>query len=108
MDDVKAAAERTLYDEKAPKRVEDLGFEFMNASLTDEEKLILNILKSGVKTSPQLYAAFCRKMARSSRSIRNYLRRLEIKQLIRIETIPDGASLPAKKISLNIGVGNET
>ena len=109
LEDVKASAERTLYDEKAPKRVEDLGFEFMNASLTDEERLILSILKNGEKTSSQLYAAFCRKMTRSSRSIRNYLSRLEIKQLVRIETVPDnGSGFSTRKIRLNIGVGNET
>ncbi len=57
----------------------------LNASLvsvTNEEQIILDLLKNGEKTSTELYAAFLEKCQRSKRQIRNYLNQLESKELI--------------------------
>jgi len=72
--------------------------------LSDEERLILDIVKTGPKSSTDLYLAFFRKLRRSKRQIRNYLSGLEAKKLLHIQTV-EGISplLNTRMIQLNIG-----
>ena len=103
LEDVKAADERSSYKTKATGPLED-SFQFRSVSLSDEERLILEIVKTGPKSSTDLYLAFFKKLRRSKRQIRNYLNELEAKKLIRIQTV-EGVSplLNTKMIQLNLG-----
>jgi len=73
--------------------------------LSDEEQLILEIVKTGPKNSTDLYLAFSRKLKRSKRQIRNYLRVLEAKKVLHIHSV-EGISplLNTKIIQLNLGM----
>ena len=62
-------------------------------TLSDEERLILDIVKTGPKTSTDLYLAFFRKRKLSKRQIRNYLDGLEAKRLVHVQTIDGGSPL---------------
>ena len=55
--------------------------------LSDEERIILEIVRTGPKSSTDLYLAFFRRLRRSKRQIRNYLDGLEGKRLLRMETV---------------------
>ena len=100
VEDVEAVDGKTLYDSKT-KPVEECSFEIRSKSLSEEEKLILEILKSGEKQSSELYLAFCKKLTRTKRQIRNYLKALEAKNLIVIEEVKgSNPMLNSKKIRL--------
>lgn len=103
LEDVKVADERSSYKSKSAAPLES-HFEFRSISLSDEERLVLEILKTGPKSSTDLYLAFFRKLRRSKRQIRNYMDELEAKKLITIQTV-EGVSplLNTKTISLNFG-----
>ena len=66
-------------------------FQMPSVSLSDEERLIIDIVKTGPKSSTDLYFAFLKKLKRSKRQIRNYLNGLEAKRLLFIRTV-DGTS----------------
>ncbi|MCX6770652.1 MAG: hypothetical protein NTX79_01215 [Candidatus Micrarchaeota archaeon] len=74
------------------------------ANLSEEERIIIDIVKTGPKSSTDLYLAFFRKLKRSRRQIRNYLSGLEAKKLLFIQTV-EGANplLNTRMIRLNIG-----
>lgn len=76
---------------------------YCGMSLSDEEQIIIDIVRTGPKSSTELYQAFFGKFKRSKRQIRNYLSRLEAKKLLRIQTI-DGISplLNTRMIQLNL------
>ena len=97
LEDVEAADERSF----KPKA--ENGVVIPSGSLSEEEKLILDIVKSGPKSSTDLYLAFFKKAERSKRQIRNYLSRLEAKKLLHIETVEGGSPLlNTKRIELNV------
>jgi cell division control protein 6 len=99
--DVEAVDGKSLYDQKN-KPVEEVSFEIRSKSLTEEERFILEILKGGEKLSSELYPAFCKKLTRTKRQIRNYLKALEAKKLIAMEEVEDGnPMLNTKKIRLS-------
>ncbi|MEM4255326.1 MAG: AAA family ATPase [Candidatus Norongarragalinales archaeon] len=101
VEDVEAVDGKTLYDSKN-MLVEECSFEIRSKSLTEEEKLILEILKTGEKQSSELYLAFCKKLTRTKRQIRNYLKALEAKNLVVIEEVKgSNPMLNSKKIRLS-------
>ncbi|MCX6771566.1 MAG: hypothetical protein NTX79_05925 [Candidatus Micrarchaeota archaeon] len=77
-----------------------------HASLSEEERIIIDIVKTGPKSSTDLYLAFSKRMQRSKRAIRNYVGRLESRQLLRVQTVA-GVSplLNTKRIELSSGMG---
>jgi len=100
-EDVEQVDKGCLYDSKNQK-VEECSFEIRSKSLTEEERLILEILKTDEKTSSELYLAFCKKLVRTKRQIRNYLKALEAKKLVIIEEIKGSSPmLNTKKIRLS-------
>ncbi|MEM2138175.1 MAG: AAA family ATPase [Candidatus Anstonellaceae archaeon] len=103
-------AKRTSDDKIALERVELEDAEgsehensYLGMSLSDEERIIMDIVRSGPKSSTELYTAFSRQVKRSKRQIRNYLSRLEAKKLLSIQTV-EGISplLNTRMIQLNI------
>jgi len=76
------------------------------ASLSVEEQIIIDIVRTGPKNSTDLYLAFFRKLKRSKRQIRNYLSELEAKKILLIQTA-EGISplLNTRVIQLNLGRG---
>ena len=66
------------------------GIKEQAPDLNKEEKFILSILSNGTVSSSKLYVDFQHKFSRSKRQIRNYLKRLAAKQLVRV--VDDGAS----------------
>jgi len=76
------------------------------AELSVEEQIIIDIVKTGPKSSTDLYLAFFRKLKRSKRQIRNYLSELEAKKILFIQTA-EGISplLNTRVIQLNLGRG---
>ena len=62
----------------------------IGVELSREEHLILGLLKAGQKTTTELYPLFRAGILRSKRQIRNYLRALEQKGLIAIESVMIG------------------
>jgi len=103
LEDVKAAEERSSYKDKLKSPPES---SVPSMSLSDEERLILDIVKTGPKSSTDLYLAFFKKAMRSKRQIRNYLIGLEAKKLLSIQTV-EGMNplLNTKMIRLNLGGG---
>ena len=79
------------------------NFEVRSKSLSEEEKLILGLLKGGELLSTDVYSEFCKKSVRSKRQIRNYLKELEAKGLIIVEEV-EGSNpmLNTKKYRLNL------
>jgi len=77
-----------------------------SAELSEEERIIIDIVKTGPKSSTDLYLAFFRKLKRSKRQIRNYLSGLETKKILFIQTA-EGISplLNTRVIQLNLGRG---
>lgn len=69
-------------------------------NLTEEEELILEILKTGEKTSSELYWAFEKKIMRTTRQIRNYISRLKEKDLVETRDMEDGGLIKPRVISI--------
>ncbi len=59
-------------------------------SVSPEERLILDILSNGEKTSSELYDGFSMKLLRSKRQIRNYIQALERKGYVTREPVMKG------------------
>ncbi|MFA4983471.1 MAG: AAA family ATPase [Candidatus Micrarchaeia archaeon] len=59
-----------------------ITFKDHDLNLSDEENLIINLLKGGEMQSPELYGEFTGKKDKTKRQIRNYLLLLEAKGLI--------------------------
>ena len=74
-----------------------------DALVSEEEKLILGLLKGGELLSTDVYSEFCKKSVRSKRQIRNYLKELEAKGLVIVEEV-EGSNpmLNTKKYRLNL------
>jgi cell division control protein 6 len=79
--DFEAVLEKTTYEKKT-KEIKHISFETSNLSLSEEERLILEILMKGEKTSTQLYDEFQLKITKTKRQIRNYISLLEAKGII--------------------------
>mgnify|MGYP001610888864 FL=1 len=75
------------------------------AVLTSEEKIIVNILKTGEKKSSELYWSFCKKLCRTKRQIRNYLKLMEEKGIIETREHDSGYTIKFKLIKLKSGGG---
>ncbi|MCX6770784.1 MAG: orc1/cdc6 family replication initiation protein [Candidatus Micrarchaeota archaeon] len=101
LEDVKAADERRLGNSAG---LLENGFNPSSMGLSDEQQLILDIVKTGPISSTNLYLAFFRKFYRSKRQIRNYLGELEAKKLLSIQTV-DGASPLLNMRVIQLGVG---
>ena len=86
--DFEAVLEKTTYEKKA-KEIRDISFETSNLSLSEEERLILEILKKGEKTSTELYDEFQLKINKTKRQIRNYINLLEAKGIIETAEVED-------------------
>ncbi|MCX6771684.1 MAG: AAA family ATPase [Candidatus Micrarchaeota archaeon] len=94
-------AEITLEDVKATDKCNSFGAvgqleghsAIPQVKLSDEEQVIFEIVKTGPKSSTDLYLAFSRKLKRSKRQIRNYLHELEAKKVLNIQTIDGGSPL---------------
>ncbi len=86
--DFEAVLEKTTYEKKA-KEIKHLSFETSNLSLSEEERLILEILMKGEKTSTQLYDEFQLKITKTKRQIRNYISLLEAKGIIETAEVED-------------------
>lgn len=61
----------------------------LRAELSGEERLILSILAKGSTTSTRLYSEFRRRTDLTKRQIRNYLLRLEARNLVTVIEQPD-------------------
>jgi len=61
----------------------------LRAELSGEERLILSILAKGSTTSTRLYAEFRRRTDLTKRQIRNYLLRLQARNLVTVIEQPD-------------------
>ncbi len=68
-------------------KIGELGF---REDLNAEECIIRDILWASEKTSSELYLAFCEKLHRTKRQIRNYLRSMQAKGIIELETVMVG------------------
>ena len=53
------------------------------SSLSEGERLILELLRNGETDSTALYAQFCQKLPRSARQMRNYLMMLEARHIVK-------------------------
>ena len=98
IEDVKAAEARIFSSQTENKS------QSSPVNLSDEEQLILEIVKTGPKSSTDLYLAFFRKLKRSKRQIRNYLGGLEEKKLLLVRTV-EGVNpiFNTRMIQLNLG-----
>jgi len=95
---------------EAEKRVcaqmDEMNGRLKSLHLSDEERIIIDIVKTGPKSSSDLYRAFFKRRQRSKRQIRNYIGGLEARKLLCVETVA-GVSplLNTKRIELNSGMG---
>jgi len=90
LEDVKAADERNSH---APIEKLEAMTALPMMNLSNEERLIIDIVKTGPKSSTDLYFSFLKKLKRSKRQIRNYLSELEAKRAIHIQTVEGGSPL---------------
>lgn len=72
--------------------------------LTKEEEIIINILKTGEKNSSELYWLFCKKLRRSKKQIRVYLKYLEEKGIIETREFNSKYTFNSRLIKLKNGV----
>jgi len=84
------------------ERTKEKESDSVAANLSDEERIIIDIVRTGPKSSTELYNAFFRKAKRSKRQIRNYVLRLETRRLLSVKTVA-GVSplLNTKRIELS-------
>lgn len=81
LEDVQEVAK--AIEQRPSKRTrKTVSFEEYDLKLSDEEKMVLEILSDGEKASSEIYEAFKKKAVKSKRQIRNYLMILEAKGLI--------------------------
>jgi cell division control protein 6 len=71
--------------------------------LTEEEQMIADILEHGEKNTTELYYILCRRLDKTKRQIRNYLRSLEMKGVIESHYVKDKYNYGAKIINLKEG-----
>lgn len=76
------------------------GLNSKPAALSEEEQIILNMLSNGEKNTSEIYWLFNKKLNRSKRQIRNYLRSLELKGVIESQFIKDKYNFGSKIINL--------
>ncbi len=74
--------------------------ELRKESLSEGEKLVLELLKKGALTSGELYEKFVKRRDDTDRSVRNYVNLLEQKKLVKTEDVEGGARGKTRKISL--------
>lgn len=100
LEDVKAAEKKGFYENQ--KSLQEFILKEKTQSLTEEERLICEILKKGEKTSPELYQEFVQQLDRTKRQIRNYLKTLAAREIILLADWEDSDTvIPTKKIRLN-------
>ncbi len=82
-----------------------VSFHEHDLNLSEEERLLLEILKDGEKPSSQVYDAFMAKKKKSKRQVRNYLQLLEAKGLVDSKEVDVGENsfLNTKIYSLKSG-----
>ena len=71
--------------------------------LTAEEQILIEILSTDEKTSSEVYWLFCKKLIRTKKQIRNYLKALEGKGIIETKTVNIGNKPKFKLIKLKNG-----
>lgn len=77
-------------------------FHSKHNALTEEEQMIADILKNGEKSTSEIYW-LCKRLFKTKRQIRNYLRSLEIKGVIESRFVRDKYNFGSKIINLNEG-----
>jgi len=71
--------------------------------VSQEEQIILDILKTGEKTSSELYWAFSKKLLRTKRQIRNYLKSLMERGLVETRDVQNGnGTMKPRIISIKV------
>lgn len=92
---------KTIDSEDLEKALENLSFyKKTEHNLSEEEKLIIEILENGPLKSKEIYRLFSEKMKLSDRQIRNYLDLLEKKKIIKSEKKETPGKFSSKKFSL--------
>jgi len=89
VEDVKEVV-KTMEQRPTKKTYATVSFEEFDLRVSDEEKIILDLLKEGEKPSSQVYKDFLEKKKKTKRQIRNYLMTLEAKGLIDSKEIDHG------------------
>ncbi len=83
----------------AKKERAKITFKMHDLSLSEEENLLVEILKNGNTGSPEIYSEFRGKKDKSKRQIRNYLTLLEAKGIIESKEVEiEGNSFLKKKV----------
>ena len=101
LEDVNSAYGRSSFKPDFP-----IGNGLKARNLCDEERLILEILGNGPKSSTELYRTFLKKAKMTKRQIRNYLRGLEARKLLSVQTLDFGEANPVfntRLFQLNLG-----
>ena len=106
LEDVKAVDEKGTDNVNTEQSIDESNFEARSASLTEEERLIVEILKAGEKQSDELYGAFLKKMPRTKRQIRNYLSELKAKKIIETEKVKGSNEMLNTRI-IRLSTGGE-
>jgi len=84
LDDVKEASSKSFYQKIDKADPVACSFDLMGKSLSEEERLIVEILAKGETNTTEIYDQFTRKKQKTKRQIRNYLDILEAKGLVEI------------------------
>jgi len=75
--------------------------------LSDGERIIIDIVKTGPKSSTDLYLEFFKRLQRSKRQIRNYVDGLEARKILCVQTIVGvNPLLNTKRIELGNGISS--
>ena len=97
-----AEVAKSIEQRPAKKERARITFKDHDLNLSEEENLIISILKGGETHSPVIYDAFMSKKDKTKRQIRNYLALLEAKGIIASKEVEIGGStfLKTKAYSL--------
>lgn len=71
--------------------------------INQEEQIVIDILKTGARTTSELYWLFCKELMRSRRQIRNYLQSLEMKGIVESRVVENSHTFGSKTIRLTEG-----
>lgn len=82
--DVKEASEKSFYRKIAKASPASHSFDLKNLSLSDGERIVVELLDEGEIRTADLYSLFAKKKQKSKRQIRNYLDTLEAKGVIEV------------------------
>lgn len=72
-----------------------------HTALNEEEQLVIDILRKGERSASEIYWLFCKKIIRSKRQIRNYLKALEMKGALESYFTTGGGNFGLKMFRLS-------